>query len=58
MKDEYIIEDEKVARYEVQLFYERCLAASEKLDIEKDWFIEVALKELRKILKKNNFDGL
>lgn len=57
MKEQYILEAEKAARFEAQVFYERCLAATERLDIEKDWFFEVALKELRKILKKNNFDG-
>lgn len=58
MKEEYIIEAEKAARYEALLFYERCLDASERLYIEKNWFIEVAFKELRKILKKNNFEAL
>lgn len=58
MKEQYIIEAEKAARFEAQLFYEHCLADAERLDIEKDWFFEVSLKELRKILKKNNFEGL
>lgn len=57
MKEQYIIEAEKAARFEAQVFYEHCLVASQRLDIEKDWFIEVAFKELRKILKKNNFYG-
>lgn len=58
MKENWIIDAEKCAKREASLFLESCFSSAERLDIDREWFMDTALKELRKLLRKNNFGGL
>ena len=56
MKEKWILDAEKRAKKEALFFLESCFSSAESLDIDRAWFTETALKELRKLLRENNFD--
>ena len=56
MKEKWILDAEKCAKRDASLFLESCFSSADRLDIDRVWFMETALKELRKLLKENNFD--
>lgn len=58
MKEKWIVDAEKCAKQEASFFLESCFSCAERLDIDRVWFMETTLKELRKLLRKNNFGGL
>lgn len=56
MKEKWILDAEKCAKKEASFFLESCFNSADRLDVDRVWFTETALKELRKLLRENNFD--
>ena len=56
MKEKWILDAENRAKKEASFFLESCFNSADGLDVDRVWFTETALKELRKLLRENNFD--